>query len=250
MNQFIKTISIIGLSLIFLLAVFGLASRTGVADASAPAQTAQPVKRQITVSGTGTVSAQPDEATINIGVQITAATLSDATKQASDAMTKVIAAIKAQGIDAKQIQTSSYSVNPINNYKDNQPATITGYQVSNIVTVKVTKLDTVGQVLDAGMGAGANYLGGVYFDIADSTKYSSDARTAAVKDATQTATTLATAAGVKLGNIVSISEDVTNAPPPIPYARSAAADSSGVGPVETGSLDVTSNIVMVFEISE
>jgi uncharacterized protein len=249
-NHFIKPISILGLSLIVLLTVVGLASQTGIVDASAPAQTAQPTKRVISVSGSGTVTAPPDQATISIGVQITAASLSDATKQASDAMTKVLDAIKAQGVDAKEIQTSSYNINPITNYKDNQPSTITGYQVSNIVTVKVKNLDNVGKVLDAGIGAGANYLGGVSFGIADSSKYETDARTAAVKDATQVANTLATAAGVKLGNIVSIEESSVNTPPPVPYGRPAAADSAGVGPVETGSLDVTSNVVMVFEISE
>lgn len=249
-KRFMKAAGIAGLSLALLLTVVGLASRTDIANASAPLQTEQPVKREITVSGTGTVSAQPDEASISIGAQITAPTLAEATKQASDIMTKVLAAIKAQGVDAKEIQTSSYTVNPITNYKENEPATVTGYQVMNVVTVKVKKLDTVGQVLDAGMGAGANYLGGVFFGVADSSKYENDARTAAVKSATAIAQTLATAAGVKLGNIVSITEGSFNLPPPLPYARSAADSASGVGPVETGSMDIMTNVVMVFEISQ
>lgn len=249
-NRFFQAAGVVGLSLALLLTVVGLASRTDVANASTPQQMEQPVKREITVSGMGKVSAEPDEASITIGAQITAPTLADASKQAADIMTKVLAAIKAQGVDAKEIQTSSYSVNPITNYKENAPAEVTGYQVMNVVTVKVKKLETVGQVLDAGMGAGANYLGGVFFGIADSSKYETDARTAAVKNATQIAQTLATAAGVKLGNVVSITEGVYNVPPPMPYARSAADSANSVGPVETGSLEITTNVVMKFQISE
>lgn len=249
MNRFFQALGILGLSVIVLLAVVGLASRTAIVDA-APNRADEPVKRQITVSGMGQVTAQPDKATITIGVQMTSPTLAEATKQANDAMTKVLDAIKAQGIDAKEIQTSNYSVSPIQNYKEGEPSTITGYQVMNVVTVTVKKIENVGKVLDAGMGAGANYLGGVYFGVADSSPYEKDARTAAVKDATQIAQTLATSAGVKLGNIVSVTEGAINTPPPVPVGRVFAADAASAGPVETGSLQISTNVVMVFEITE
>lgn len=250
LNRFIQAISILGVSVIVLLMVVGLASRTDIVDASAPRQTEEPVKREITVSGTGRVTAAPDQASISIGVQITAPTLAEATKQASDAMGKVLDAIKAEGIDAKEIQTSSYTVNPITNYKEGESPKVTGYQVTNIVTVKVKNLETVGKVLDAGMGAGANYLGGVSFGIADPTKFESDARTAAVKDAMSKAQTLATAAGVKLGKVVAISEGTVNVPqPPLP-SRASAQDSASPGPIETGSLEISADVVMRFEISE
>jgi uncharacterized protein YggE len=248
-NRIIQAVSVLGISVVLLLTVVGLASRTDIANA-APPRAEDTVKRQITVSGTGRVSAQPDEAVITIGVQFTAPTLGEATKQANDAMTKVLDAIKAQGIDSKEIQTSNYSVTPVMSYKEGEPSKVTGYQVSNIVTVKVKKLDTLGKVLDAGMGAGANYLGGVFFGVDDPSPYEKDARTAAVKDATQIAQTLASAAGVKLGTIVSIAEGVINTPPPVPAGRVFAADAASPGPVETGSMDITTNVVMVFEISE
>src|ERR1700674_3542362 len=176
LNRFFQGLGILGLSLIVLLAVIGLASHTAIADA-APNHADQPINRQITVSGMGQVNAKPDEATITIGVQMTSPTLVEATKQADDAMTKVLDAIKQQGVDATEIQTSNYSVTPIQNYKEGAPSTITGYQVSNVVTVKVKKIENVGKVLDAGMGAGANYLGGVFFGVADPSPYEKDART-------------------------------------------------------------------------
>jgi uncharacterized protein YggE len=230
--------------------VAGLAARTDVASASAPHQTQEPVRREIAVSGTGRVTTSPDQASISIGVQITAPTLGEAIKQASDAMVKVLDAIKAQGIDAKEIQTSSYSVNPITNYREGQSPQVTGYQVMNIVTVKLKNLESVGKVLDAGMGAGANYLGGITFGIADPSKFETDARTAAVKDATSKAQTLAAAAGVKLGKVVGISETAAGGPVPLPYGGVIAQDSASAGPVETGSLEITANVIMRFEFSE
>lgn len=249
-HRFIQVTSVLGVSVIVLLTVVGLASRSDIVNASAPRQTEEPVKRDITVSGTGRVTAQPDQASFSIGVQITAATLAEATKQASEAMVKVLDAIKAQGIDAKEIQTSSYTVNPITNFKEGESPKVTGYQVTNIVTVKVKTLENVGKVLDAGMGAGANYLGGVSFGIADASKVGTDARTAAVKDAMNKAQTLAAAAGVKLGKVVAISESAVSAPVPPPMGRVFAQDSASPGPVETGSLEISADVIMRFEISE
>lgn len=251
LRRSIQALGIVGISAVLLLAVVTLASRTSTANAAEPAQADTTVKREIIVSGTGRATAPPDQATIQIGVQITAPTLAAATQQANETMTKVLDAIRAQGVDEKDIQTSTYSVNPITNYKEGEPPTVTGYQVMNVVTVTVKDLDNVGKILDAGMGAGANYLGGVFFGIADSTKLDNEARTAAVKDATLIAQTLADAAGVKLGPVISITEGVST-PSPIPYmeGRVMAADAASPGPVQTGSLEIVKNVVMRFEIAQ
>lgn len=248
-NRFIQPVMLTGIGIAILLTIVGLASKSTEVLA-APLQQETTQRRQINVSGTGRVMTPPDKATINIGVQFTAPTLAEATQQASATMTKVLDAIKAQGVDAKDIQTSTYSVNPITNYKEGQPPQITGYQVMNVVTVTVKDLDNLGKVLDAGMGAGANYLGGVFFGIANPAEVETQARTAAVKDATQIAQTLAQAAGVKLGRVLSITEGVGTPPPPVFRSTAMAADAAGAGPVETGSLEVMVNVVMTFEIAE
>ncbi len=247
LKRFVQVGGVLGISVIVLVAVIGLAARTE--SANAQAQSEQPTRRTIAVSGTGRASATPDEATINIGVQINAPTLAEATKQASDAMTKVLAAIKAQGVNEKDIQTSSYNVNPITNYREGEPPLVTGYQVMNIVTVKVKNMDNVGKVLDAGMGAGANYLGGVFFGVADPTKYQDEARTDAVKKATAVAQALAQAAGVKVGRVVSVNEGAVSSPLPAD-GRVFAQDSASAGPVEPGSLEISTNVVMIFEMTE
>lgn len=239
---------------IAVLAVVAQAGAPSVANAQTPANTPTPAPQSdIGVSGTGHVSVTPDTAIASIGVEITAPTLAEATKEASDKMTAVLAAIKAQGVDAKDIQTSSYNVFPITNQpKEGETPKITAYRVSNIVTVKVRKIADVGKVLDAAIEAGANSINSVLFTVDNPAQAQTDARTAAVKDAMAKAQTLAAAAGVKVGKITSISE-ITGGP--IPFFRSGAfesvpAASNGAGPVETGSTDISVTVEMHFEIEQ
>lgn len=228
-----------------------------MAQASAPqsanAQTTPtPPRTTIGVSGTGRVNVTPDTAIASIGVEITAPTLAEATKQGNEKMTAVLNAIKAQGVDAKDIQTTSYNVFPItNNPKEGESPTVTAYRVSNIVTVKIRKIADVGKVLDAALEAGANSINSVFFTVNDPTKAQDDARTLAVKDAMAKAQTLATAAGVKVGKLVAISELSGGV---IPLFRdgfqSAPAQAGGAGPVETGSTEISVTVEMHFEIAQ
>jgi hypothetical protein len=247
MKRFIQIASVLTLGIAGLLAVLALSVQNAAVQAASAQDETTPT-RVIAVSGTGRVSGAPDQASISIGVQITAPTLAEATQQASANMTKVLDAIKAQGVDPKDIQTSQYNVNPITNYKEGQPPEITGYQVTNVVNVTVKNLDNLGKILDAGMSAGANYLGGVSFSIADTKALETESRTLAVKDAQQKAQTLAQAAGVKLGRVLSITEGASYNPPPMPYGRAMAADAVAPGPVQAGSLEIATNLEMRFEI--
>lgn len=229
------------------------AGETPTAGPITPVADSGSTKTDIGVSGTGHVSVTPDTAVASIGVEITAPTLAAATKESSDKMTAVIAALKAQGVDAKDIQTSSYNVYPITNQpKEGETPAITGYRVSNIVTVKVRKIDDVGKVLDASLEAGANSVNSVYFIVNDPSKAQDEARIAAVKEAMAKAETLATAAGVKVGKIISIS-DVQAGVFPIYRTdafQSVPAAANGAGPVETGSTEVTATVEMHFEIAQ
>lgn len=221
---------------------------TNVAHAQSPTPTAP--RTDLGVSGTGRVFVAPDTAIASIGVDITAATLAEATKQASDQMTAVINAIKAQGLDAKDIQTSSYSVYPITNQpKEGETPKITGYHVTNIVTVKIRDIANVGKVLDAAIAAGANSVNSVMFTVDNPAKAQDEARTLAVKDAMARAQTLATAAGVKVGKITVISELSGGVQPIFKTAEYAAAPAaSGAGPVETGQNEISATVEMHFEI--
>ncbi len=206
----------------------------------------------IGVSAMGQVFAKPDTAIAQLGVDITASTLVTATTNADTQMNAVIAKLTALGVDDKDIQTTNYSVNPItSNPKEGETPAITGYHVSNIVQVKIRNLDNVGTILDGAMGAGANSLNSLEFTVDDPTALQTQARTQAVQAAMAKAKTLADAAGVKLGPITSITENVQT---PIVFAQRtfAAPSAAGVapGPVETGQTQITVTVEMHWQISQ
>jgi uncharacterized protein YggE len=250
------------LSLIVVLMVLVIVTAAcGVANAAPSLQgTATPTPgsnsptTDIGVTGTGHVFAKPDTAIATVGVEITASTLAQATSDANTRMTAVLDKIKSLGVDSKDITTVSYNVNPItSNPKGGETPQITGYNVSNIVQVKIRKLDDVGKILDAAIAAGANSLNSLFFTVDDPSSFQKDARTQAVADAMAKAKTLADAAGVKLGGIISISENVSSPRPILERAAAPAAFGLGAGapgPVETGQTEITVNVEMHFQIAQ
>ena len=203
----------------------------------------------IFVSGTGKVNLKPNIATASIGVDITAGTLADATAQSNTRMNTLVEKLKGLGIADKDIQTTNYSITPITSQpRAGGTPTITGYRVSNQVSITVRKIDDTGKVLDAVVAAGANNIYGISFGVDDPTPYQQQARAAAIKDAQDKAAQLAKAAGVTLGKVVSISEGSTA---PRPVFRAAAAPMA-VGasevPVETGELQIDVSVDVRFTV--
>lgn len=251
-----KLILRLGLSIAAVALVVVVAAKTvspgSMALAAPPADDATVSKTDIGVTGTGRVFATPDTALASIGVDVTATTLDDALKQASDASTKLLAAVKAAGVDEKDIQTTNYSVNPITNQpKEGETPKITGYHVTNIVQIKIRGIDAdnskIGKVIDAAISAGANSLNGLYFTVDNTAPFEDQARQAAVKDAMAKAKTLADAAGVKLGKIISITEGVSS-PVPVFKAGAFADAASAPGPIQTGQNEISVTVEMHYEI--
>ncbi|HZQ10344.1 MAG TPA: SIMPL domain-containing protein [Anaerolineae bacterium] len=256
MNRFAKFVlpMLLASGTIIALATFAITNENSAAHVAHAqvAQTPTPPRSDIGVTGTGQVFVKPDTGIASVGVNVTAPTLDAALNEVNQKMTAVINAIKAQGVDAADIQTTSYNVSPITNQpKEGESAVVTGYNVQNIVTVKIRNIDNVGKVLDAALAAGANSINSVYFTVDNPTQAENDARTQAVKNAMAKAQTLAAAAGVKVGNIVSIS-DIS--PQVIPFVRTAEfavpAAANSAGPIETGQTSVMVNVEMHFEISQ
>ncbi len=132
------------------------------------------------LSSRGEAHAAPDIATINLGVQTEAPSAADALRQNRTQMTGTIAALKAQGVLAKDIQTSGLSLNPQYAFHDNERH-LTGYQASNAVTITVRDLSRLGATVDAVVAAGANQVNGVNFSLSDPQHAEDEARRAAVK---------------------------------------------------------------------
>ncbi len=235
-----------------IVAVVAFLAQNSAATAYAQNPTPTASRSDIGVTGMGRVFVAPDTALASIGVDITAATLAEATKQASANMAAVLDAIKKQGVDAQDIQTSNYSVYPItNSSKEGETPKITGYHVTNVVTVRVRDIAQVGSVLDAALAAGANSVNSVTFTVDNPAKAEAEARTLAVQDAMSKAQTLATAAGVKVGKITVISDVSGGVQPIVKTADYAVAEAaSGAGPVETGQNEIIVTVEMHFEIEQ
>jgi uncharacterized protein YggE len=228
---------------LFAAAVFG-------ATFQAQAQEPRPApEARIIVVGEGSVSVVPDYARISSGVTTRAKTA----KEAADANTKLMAALTAallsSGIEQKDIQTSRFSVQPV--YASPAPNTeqrLTGFSVSNQVTVTVRQMDKVGDLLDRLITAGATDAGNVEFLHSDSSKTLDQAREAAMADARRKAELYAHAAGLSLGGVAWITEDASYSPP-MPKAAMMRAAAPVSVPISAGEDTLHARITVGCDIA-
>ena len=211
---------------------------------------------KISLTGTGLVSAAPDMAIISSGVVTHGATARKALDANNAAMNKIFNILLTADIAQKDIQTSGFSVQPQYQYSDRRdangyplPPRILGYQVSNILNVKVRNLDDLGKLLDSSVSVGANQINAISFALSDTSSQLNEARRAAMANAIAKAELYAEAAGVTLGNILSITESSPGyAPQPEMMMSRMAADAPGVVPVATGDLDFSMQVSVTWEL--
>jgi uncharacterized protein len=191
-----------------------------LASVPALAETSADFPSAISVTGEASISVPPDLASVDAGVATDAKTAREASEANNVAMGKVMAALKTANVDSKDIQTSRLSLQP--QYAPNRSGTspIVGYRASNRVTVRIRDVSQVAGVIDTLVGAGANDIGNVNFEVSQASKLLDDAREKAVADARRKAEIYARAAGVTLGTPLSISEE--GAPQPAFRAKIAA----------------------------
>lgn len=203
---------------------------------------------RITVTGEGSVQVAPDIATITLGVTTQGETAAAALQANNAALAAVLERLKTVGVADRDVQTSNLSVNPNwVGYDSGRAPTIAGYTAQNLVTVTVRKLEDLGSVLDSAVADGANTLNGLSFGLANPKPVMDEARKLAVADALDRARLLSGAAGVGLGDVVSISEN-GGYQPPMPMLRAEAkADSV---PVATGELGISASVTLVLELEQ
>ena len=220
---------------------------TPVVETPAPADSG--VIRTVSVSATGIVSATPDKATINLGVRTQAETAAEALDENTEQMQALIATLREAGVASRDIQTSDFSIYPQYESRPNGTTTITGYEVSNRVTVTVRNLDNFGAILDAAVEAGGNQVDSIQFGFSDPEALLDEARQEAMAEAERKATQLATLADVRVGTVVSISEGGVT--PPMPIMRGVMEESMAMDaavPVETGESDVSITVQVTYEL--
>lgn len=200
---------------------------------------------QIVVSGTGEARISPDRATVVLGVQSRAASVSAASSDNARRLRAILDTLKSMGLAGEQLATMNYTVSPEMQYSPtgNQPPKVTGYVVTNSVRADVRRIDDVGSVIDAALAKGANEVSSLQFysSKADSTRRA--ALAAAVSDARAQAEVLARAAGGSLGALIELS----SAQEPIrpiaqPLMRTAAAMAPARTPIEAGEQTVTATV--------
>ena len=213
---------------------------------------ANPPEHTISVSGTGRVIISPDVADLRLGVSVTKPTVKAAREAAAASMTKIVAALKKLGIADADLQTSGLSLQPVYDYSNNNnPPKLTGYTLSNGVSVTIRDLDKIGDAIDDGLAAGATTLDGVTFRVDDPAKAQEQARKQAMTQAKSIADTLASSAGISIKGVASISE--TSGPTPYPIyfdaARAGAIKGADVAtPVNVGTNEVTVTVSVVYLI--
>ena len=225
-------------------AVFGPSSR---ANAAPVADSTTPIKG-ITVEGIGKVTVAPDLATVGVGVQTQAATAAQAQAQASAAIARITSAVRGRGVATADMTSEWISLQPQYAYEPagSVPPRVTGYQANQSLSVKVRAIDQTGAIIDAAVAAGATQVSGISFSVADRTAAMARARTAAMADARQRAASLAQAAGVTLGSVISISE--VSAPTPVPFANGAMAAPSVQTPVQPGTTELEVDVQATFSV--
>jgi uncharacterized protein YggE len=205
--------------------------------------------RTIAVSGNGKVTLAPDVAYVYIGVQSQTDNVATALSENNAKAQTISNTIKELGIDAKDIQTTSFNIYPQQQFGPDGKPTTTTYMVNNTINVTVHDLSLLGKLLDSVVRAGANSINGINFDLLDKTKATSDARKLAVADAQSQAQELAAASGVTLGDLQSINAVVNTGPVPLYDAKVALAGSStSQVPISAGQITITVDVNSVYAI--
>jgi hypothetical protein len=205
---------------------------------------ARAVEKLVTVTGEATVAIAPDAAVIRIGVSSQDKTAREASDANAKQMTAVLAAIKDTGIAERDIQTSRLSLQPQYDPSKSGNARLTGFQANNQVTVRIRDIDKLATVLDRAIAAGANEMSGIEFVVSEQSKMLDQARDDAIADARRKAELYAKAAGAKLGNVVSISEEG-----PAPQPRPMQAMRAGAVPIAPGEQTLRSIVTVSYELT-
>jgi len=206
---------ILNSTLIFFLLGFGTPNIQARAIAETPAtptatvalssQSVCDASRSVNVSGTAVINVTPDRALIQLGVQSNGSTPGAVETVNSTATQAVIKAIRSIGVDAKDIVTDLYIIEPI--YEDYDSLYIKGYRINNIIAITLRDVSKTSQVIAAALRSGANQVVNVDLYTSDLRKYRDQAREMAMKAAKEKAQALAAAAGAEAGCALTINEN-------------------------------------------
>lgn len=203
----------------------------------------------LSLSADGKTKVNPDQATVTLGVQVTDATAAAAMRDDAARMASVMAAVKAEGLPDRDVQTTNISLQAQYIYVQNQPARLNGYEASNEVTITVDNLAKLGPIIDAVTASGANQVNGIAFGLQDPTAAENAARLAAVKAVQAKADLYAQATGYRIARLVNLSEGSAVQPiRPMAFASMARAEAAPT-PVSPGELTIDVTVTATYELT-
>lgn len=234
----------------------GVIATTLAAGLFAPAQAQEARQREavITVTGEGRSNIAPDMALVDLGVVKDGKTAREALDANNAAMAEVMKALRDAGIAERDLQTSGFNISPQYQFPqgdngETKPPVLVGFQVSNMLSVRVRDLSRLGAILDQTVTLGINQTGGITFTNDKPDDAISEARKNAVADAIARAKELTAAAGIDLGKVLEISE-TSYRPQPVPMMRAAMAKdfAAEAVPVATGESSYSVTVNMTFAL--
>jgi uncharacterized protein YggE len=224
------------------------ASATGSTARHDAQLTASSGSARITVTGTGTVTGTPNQLVLSMGVQVSAASVTGALQQADQAVNRVTAALRRDGVAAADIQTSDLSVQP--NYRGNSQ-TPDGYGVAESLSATLRDIATAGAQISAAVRAGGNAttVDGISLNLTDDSGLLAAARSAAIADARTKAGQYARAIGQPLGGVLSITDQAQQNPLPVFAPNAAPSAAKAAVPISAGSQQLSVAVTVVFAVA-
>jgi len=204
----------------------------------------------ISVTGEGKAVGIPDVGLISLSVLSEKNTAKEVMQDNSIKMNDIIKFIKDNGVEAKDVQTSGYYLNPRYDWQDGNRI-FRGYDLTSTLSVKIRNLDKISEIIDGAVSRGANQIGNIQFIIDDEAKLKDEARDKAIAQAQDKAQQIAKGTGLTLGKIVSFSENggVVAYPQPLYLDKGINAGGGGGAPaVEQGSQEIQISITLGFEL--
>jgi uncharacterized protein YggE len=233
-----------------LLAIVGTILLLGAA-AQAQQTSDRPRTPSITVTGEARISAEPDQAEIDIGVVTQAKTAPDASKENAERLARVLAEVKKELGKGDEVKTTGYTLAPNYRYPQGGKPEIVGYTASNTLRIRTTNLNLVGRLIDRAMQAGANNVNRLVFALKDELAAQVAALKMASAEAKSKAEAVASSLGLKIVRIAAVNEGERTVQPILRDRQLMAARAEAAStPVEPGTVEVRSTVSMTVEVSD
>ena len=219
------------------LLVMGMLAACSSLPAASAGTAANP--RTLSATGNGVIYITPDIAYINVGIHTEAPDVSTALSDNNSQAKSITDTLTGLGVEAKDIQTTSFTVYPMSNYAPDGTVSSKYYAVDNSVYVTVRDLSKIGNLLDAVVKSGANTINGITFDIQDKDAANAQARDLAIEKAKSEAQAIAKTAGVTLGEIQNISTSTAGTAVASYDVKGLGGGNSANVPVSAGQLQIS-----------